>query len=64
MIYGVYGAGGHGSEVMQVFKSNLASDQDPKKIELFFVETNPVLESINNIQIISEETFLKRKNFL
>ena len=60
MIYGVYGAGGHGSEAMQVFKSSLASDQDPEKIELFFVETNPVLESINKIQIISEETFLKK----
>ena len=63
MIYGVYGAGGHGSEAMQVFKSNLASDKDPKKIELFFVETNPVLESINKIQIISEETFLKKEKF-
>ncbi len=63
MIYGVYGAGGHGSEAMQVFKSNLASVQDLKKIELFFVETYPVLKSINNIQIISEETFLKKESF-
>ena len=36
MIYGVYGAGGHGTEAMQVFKSNLASVQDLNKIELFF----------------------------
>jgi hypothetical protein len=63
MIYGIYGAGGHGSEAMQVFKSNLTSDQDPKKIELFFVETNPVCKSVNNIQIISEETFLKKEKF-
>ena len=62
MIYGVYGAGGHGTEAMQVFKSNLASVQDLNKIELFFVETNPFLKSINNIQIISEETFLKKED--
>lgn len=62
MIYGVYGAGGHGGEAMEVFKSNLDSVQESKEIELFFVETYPVLKSINNIQIISEETFLKKKN--
>ena len=35
MIYGVYGAGGHGCEAMQVFLSNLHLVQEANLIDLF-----------------------------
>ena len=63
MIYGVYGAGGHGCEAMQVFLSNLHLVQEANLIDLFFVETYPISKSLNDIQIISEEAFLRKKDF-
>ena len=57
MIYGVYGAGGHGCEAMQVFLSNLHLVQEANLIDLFFVETYPISKSLNDIQIISEADF-------
>jgi len=63
MIYGVYGAGGHGCEAMQVFRSNLHLVQESNLIDLFFVETDPISKSLNDVQIISEEVFLRKIDF-
>lgn len=64
-IYGVFGAGGLGREVMPVTREYLLLNditKDLKKDRIFFVESNPKTKSINGYPVISEEEFLESES--
>ena len=57
-IYGVFGAGGYGREVMPLARKQL--QKNGKSIEgLFFVVDNPEKSNVNGTQVISLTEFLK-----
>lgn len=58
ILFGLYGAGGFGREVMP-FTSNLLSSIAEINYRLFFVENQPKKSQTNGFNIISEENFFR-----
>jgi sugar O-acyltransferase (sialic acid O-acetyltransferase NeuD family) len=58
-LFGLYGAGGFGQEVMPIVKSSMGSSSIASSDECVFVETNPTLSAVNGIKIISEWDFVR-----
>ena len=57
-IYGVFGAGGHGREVMPLARMQLHK-KDKKSENLFFVVDNPETEEVNGTKVISLTDFIR-----
>ena len=57
-IYGVFGAGGYGREVMPLARKQLQKQENAVD-RLFFVVDNPETEEVNGIKVISLTDFLK-----
>jgi len=64
-IYGVFGAGGYGREVMPLARKQLKKEREPVE-GLFFVVDNPETKAVNGTKVISLNDFLhiesKRKH--
>ena len=61
MIFGIVGVGGFGREVMPVARSYIASKYshiDKDDIEVVFVETEPKVDFVNDIRIMSDKDFI------
>lgn len=57
-IYGVFGAGGYGREVMPLARMQLQKQENAVE-RLFFVVDNPETEEVNGIKVISLTDFLQ-----
>lgn len=60
-VFGLFGTGGFSREVMPFVKEFLSlkyKHNTKSVIEIYFVETNPVMGIVNGIQVLSEEEFL------
>lgn len=57
-IYGVFGAGGYGREVMPLARMQLQKQENVVE-RLFFVVDNPETEEVNGIKVISLTDFLQ-----
>lgn len=57
-IYGIFGAGGYGREVMPLARKQLQKNEIPIE-SLFFVVDNPEADHVNGIQVISLTEFLE-----
>jgi sugar O-acyltransferase (sialic acid O-acetyltransferase NeuD family) len=53
-IFGLYGAGGFGREVMPLVSGSLAKHP---QAEVYFVETTPTVSRVNGYRVISEDEF-------
>lgn len=58
VIYGIFGAGGFGREVMPVARSMLAQRRNDEDFELVFVVDDPRAESTNGQRVLSRAAFL------
>lgn len=60
-IFGIFGAGGFGREIMPVAQSFIHkkySGQGAKEFEIVFVESQPAKQYINGVRVISEIAFI------
>lgn len=58
ILYGVFGAGGFGREVMPIAAASLSKVHGPQGYRLAFVEIDPGCRSINGWPVMSEPEFL------
>lgn len=60
LVFGLFGAGGFGREVMPFATQSIKKIASEKKIDyqVFFIETNPNANSVNGFKVISEDEFL------
>jgi sugar O-acyltransferase (sialic acid O-acetyltransferase NeuD family) len=59
-IYGVFGAGGYGREVMPLARKHLQKNDIPIEC-LFFVVDHPETDQVNDVQVISLSDFIALK---
>jgi sugar O-acyltransferase (sialic acid O-acetyltransferase NeuD family) len=64
--YLIYGAGGNGREAMSTLKYELKSKKNSVEYKLFFIETDPQLDQISGIPLVSDNNlsrFSKTNSF-
>ena len=61
LLFGIFGTGGFGREVMPMARNYVSqrySHLSAKDIEIVFVETEPTIEVVNNVRVLSECDFI------
>ena len=61
ILFGIFGTGGFGREVMPMARTYISqrySHLSAKDVEVVFVETEPTLEVVNNVRVLSEFDFV------
>lgn len=64
IVVGLVGAGGFGREVMPLVQecaADLMTAHQASKLDIFFVETDPTINCVNDVRLISEAEFLGLK---
>ena len=62
ILFGIFGTGGFGREVMPMARNCIGqrySHFSAKDVEVVFVESEPTLEVVNNVRVLSEFDFIK-----